>query len=576
MLHTAQVLRRLCPLFVTACLSCFPPLPDAVDSGRPDAGAFDSGADNVDSGEAELDSGFDDAGEDAGLTADSGADSGLPVDAGPLPWYGIIGNGQSLSVGAAGLPVIGTSQPHGALKLFDADGGYRLDGGGVWSLVPLVEPIRPLIPTSAGSEYPKNVMGETPHTALGAQLSSLSLARTGRDFISVQSVVGTSGFPLSLIDKRRGGADAGPRPPYLAALMETRIIKALADDAGHPFSVAALVLTHGESDQDNAQYGAQLVNLWSDSNADLKAITGQSRNIPLVHSQQNTFPYVTGGTTIAASTQAQWRQAVLSPGKIVLVGPKYQYSYGDIVHLDGPGYQRLGEKTAQVIDALVNLDGGWAPLHPTGVSRSGLDVTVHFFVPFPPLEWDEEFPKTHQARHTAWKHGRGFEIARASDGGEVVIDSAAISGSSVVLRLAASAPSQGLVVRYATTPDGTPLLDGGTGTGASGGTVSGRQGALRDSDPFRGAMTKSVTAFATSGSARLVNVGPAADLALFSRRDLVEAGSHLPSNTMVLSKANDAGFFDVSRPWSGPTGNTTVTVRHDHRNYAVQFELAVP
>ena len=93
---------------------------------------------------------------------------------------GVVGTGQSLSIGAQGTPVTLTTQPYHNLKL--ALGGaialpYDPNMASLM-MVPLVEPIRPFA-TSYPSPYPTNIAGETPHTAMANQISALFAAAEG-------------------------------------------------------------------------------------------------------------------------------------------------------------------------------------------------------------------------------------------------------------------------------------------------------------------------------------------------------------------------------------------------------------
>src|SRR5262249_2654940 len=74
-------------------------------------------------------------------------------------WVGVIGTGQSLSVGAAAGTPISTTQPFGNLKLLDSgpDPKYPLDGGGILSLIPLTEPMKPRLAGYSDSQYPNNI-----------------------------------------------------------------------------------------------------------------------------------------------------------------------------------------------------------------------------------------------------------------------------------------------------------------------------------------------------------------------------------------------------------------------------------
>ena len=525
-----------------------------MDAGPPDAGLRDGGV-----------LGGSDSGIDGGM--DAGFDAGAPRE-----WVGIIGTGQSLSVGAGANPAVSTTQAYGGLKLIEtgATTNYPLDGKGTWSTRPMTEPIRAKSNCTFCLEYPDNVNGgETPHTAMSTQLSVLSLARGPREFITAHSVVGTGAMDISNIDKF--GPDGGARrPPYPASLIETRHFKNLAADAGFGFRTGAIVMTHGESDWANGHYLLDLVRLHADYNADLKSITGQTTDIPMFLTQQNNFPAsVDAGLSVSA--ELQWKSAVLYPGKFVVVGPKYQYAHGDFVHLNAPGYRRLGEKYAQVIDAVLNLKQTWKPLYPIATSLSGSKVTVTFHVPFPPLAWNERMPQMHQVEHLAWKDGRAFEVLDST--GELTIVSATIVGNTVELLLSAPPTGTGLTVRHAAQPDGANF--GPSGYIYFGGQGVGRVGNLHDSDPFLGAFQVDIPVKGTAGQNKRLTVLDAGPALFVGKNDLVLA-PNLPTDTLIVTRASDAGSIDLSDVWDGGLSATTVKVRYDHRNYAVQFILPVP
>jgi len=78
----------------------------------------------------------------------------------PFDWVGVIGTGQSLSVGATA-GKISTTQPFTNLKLVDngPDPKYPIDSSGMpqWAAVPLVEPIRTSVPGSAPATATGNI-----------------------------------------------------------------------------------------------------------------------------------------------------------------------------------------------------------------------------------------------------------------------------------------------------------------------------------------------------------------------------------------------------------------------------------
>src|SRR5262245_12614482 len=325
----------------------------------------------------------DDQGEPAGSAAD---DSELVAEPGATPSAvrllfgitGIVGTGQSLSVGAQATAFsAAATQPHfNNLKL--ALNGARVPpfdpNAPALSLVSLVEPIRPLA-TTFPSAYPANLYGETPHAAMAAQVTMLTRQAGAADYVTAHTVVGESGQGMSVINKTAvevvNGATSTGRA-YRATLFEVAAIKRLAAARARTYGIGAIVLTHGETDSGNTGYEAAMVKLWSDYNQDLKAITGQTEPIPMITSQQHSFGFTAGQRTGASvSTLAEWRVGVNNPNNIICAGPKYQYPYAaDNIHLVTRGYELLGEKYGEVYFQRVVLGNAWQPLQPIGVTRA--------------------------------------------------------------------------------------------------------------------------------------------------------------------------------------------------------------
>ena len=209
----------------------------------------------------------------------------------PFDWVGVIGTGQSLSVGATAT-YLTTTQPFHNLKLVDTgrDPKYPIypdAGDPAWAAVPLVEPIRVAVadPDSGGygdGQYPDNIAGETPHSGMANTLTSLWRARGGQgEYITAHTVVGWSGHCLTDIDKEGG------KRAYPASLEEARVYTSLARAAGKTFGYGGIILTHGECDHTDPAYGTGLYQMWNDYNADLKAITGRTRDVVLLVFQES-------------------------------------------------------------------------------------------------------------------------------------------------------------------------------------------------------------------------------------------------------------------------------------------------
>lgn len=481
----------------------------------------------------------------------------------PFDWVGVIGTGQSLAVGGGGTDQqhpISTTASYGNLKLVDSgpDPKYPItmgEGAPQWAAVPLLEPIRRNVPGQGLGytdwQYPNDIQGETPHTAMASTLSSTFKARGGQgDYVSVHSVVGWAGRCLDQINKQGGGR------AFPASLNEAKVWQKLAAAAGKTYGVGAVVLTHGECDASNPAYGSGLYPFWSDYNADIKAITGQTSDVVLLASQQSAS--ATGATGSAVQL---WKASLEHPEQVLCVGPKYQYQYGpDRLHMPATGYIRLGEKYAEVFDLVVNQKRSWKPLQPRKVSRNGAKITIDFDVPNPPLVWDKHLLPPHQQSRTQWAAGKGFEVT-GQNNAPLTIASAAIVGNTVMLTLSADPGETKVTVGYALTQDGA---------GTQAGTVQGLRGLLRDSDPFVGADTEALQIDVVQGST-LIKPAEAGGFLRRTAQDVL-SGTGVPEDTIVQSReSNDQ--LTLATPWSGASGRITASFHHEQANFCVHFSM---
>ena len=421
------------------------------------------------------------AGAGGGSGADGTAGAGDSVFNAPWNWSGVIGTGQSLAVGQYGTPAKATTQPYNNLKLSTGSAAWPLNpNDATFKMVPLTEPIG-RASTSYPSSYPTNIAGETPHTAMGDQITALAMSSAGRDYVNVQGEFGENGQCLTYLLKNAPQSGVNGHA-YQATLIETQAITRLAKAAGKTYGVAALTVTHGECDAGNSNYESQLFGLLQNYDTDIAAITGQMQPLLMIVSQQNST------NNQSASTLAQWKIGVDHPTDVVCSGPKYQYpTYTDGVHLITDGYEMLGEKYGQIYFQRVVLGQPWQPLQPVSADRTGTrQVNVHYHVPVSPLVWDTSL-SVPNANFAAWKNGKGFEV-RANNTA-VTINQIVISGDTVQITVASDLPASGVTVGYAmTSQDGTTKSQ--TNSGGNGWTGTLRWGLLRDSDPFVGSTTK--------------------------------------------------------------------------------------
>jgi hypothetical protein len=81
-----------------------------------------------------------------------------------------------------------------------------------------------------------------------------------------------------------------------------------------------------------------------------------------------------------------------------------------------------------------------------------------------------------------------------------------------------------------------------------------------------------IRARVTNGSPVVAGIATSA-FAQRGVRDLVSAPG-IAGETIVTARTDTA--VTLSRPWTGLTGEASLTFRSDQRNYCVQFEMPVP
>src|SRR5580692_2874742 len=248
----------------------------AGGAGKTGTGGTAGGAGKMGSGGAVGSGGKTGSGGTAGAGTGGAATGGAggTVDAGAVAsphfdWVGVIGTGQSLSVGTT--PASSTTQPYNNLML--SLEGVTVPGTGTnpWDsssssfmMVPLIEPQRAL-ETTYPSPYPGNLYGETPHAAMANEITALvRAASAGADYITTHTIVGESGQGIVALVKETGSTTGTTGRAYAASLFEASAISRLAQAAGKSYGVGVVVLTHGETDCNNDTYGASILQLLSD------------------------------------------------------------------------------------------------------------------------------------------------------------------------------------------------------------------------------------------------------------------------------------------------------------------------
>ncbi|MEO7094742.1 MAG: sialate O-acetylesterase [Polyangiales bacterium] len=430
-------MRRLAFLAAVCALAVACSTSDAPAEPTPDAAADDIGVDTAVRTDA-TDSAVNDVRSD--VLAEAGVDAAVPFDFFAINH--VLCTGQSLSVGAVGAPPLSTKQPYANLMF---EQGVIPGGVGLTKLVPLIETTDETMSSGMANDV----------TKVAREVLFKGLAPPRDDHVLLVSCHGVGGQPYSELKK---GTD-----PFKNGIAQVVAAKAIAAAAKSTYVVRVVTNVHGESDHvaKNASYDKDLLQWQADYETDVKAITGQTTAIPMLHTQMSSFTKY--GQATSPIPQLQLDASRASAGKLVLVGPKYTSIYSsDGVHLTNAGYRLMGESYAKVYRKVVLEKKTWLPLGPKTIKREGVTITVDFDVPSPPLVLDTTLVTD--------PGSYGFEVV--DDLKTVKIASVALAGATSVKLVLATAPTGKVRVRYAFTGV----------AGALGGAKTGARGNLRDSD----------------------------------------------------------------------------------------------
>lgn len=352
---------------------------------------------------------------------------------------GLLSLGQSLVIGSQGLPPISTVTEAANCYLVNPTSGALSE-----------------LKTSAGNQRPDLTMGYR-----------IGQHRPAEKFGA--STHGQSGQPIANLLK---GGSSGQYEKSMVAASASRTVET---SAGGTYAVDPLHLIQGEADQTFGTlfdtYVARALQLYTDYNTDIPALTGQSGPVPLIMSQTATWAYYGNAARIGL---AQLALARTRPNMYV-VGGQYQLPYAEGLHMTAVGYYRLGELHARAHNAVVD-GAGWAPFAPTNVALSDTQIVLTFHVPTGALEFDTSTVPA--------QPNKGFSLG----GTTRTVTSATISGpNTVTLGLSGKITEPGATIgygiAYGTGPGLGNLCDGETANSGYDGTRLANW-ALHFSDPL--------------------------------------------------------------------------------------------
>ena len=341
----------------------------------------------------------------------------------------IISYGQSLSLGNGALNIQTLTQKFDSI-MFNA--GVRAQEGSLGvagnraSFVPLVESV-----TSVTGN------GETPVGNAAATIKRLIEAENTMDFTQqdyqlLGSAPGVGNNTITMLSK--GGTG------YTNLI--TDVTYGLQNSAalGKSYAVPTVFWSQGERDYDPAfatsyeAYLAKFLQLYTDLNTDIKAITGQPDDIKIIGYQA----CYTAPMPVALAQL----QATKDNPNILIAAPIYamEKTAPGNVHLSSRGSALLGAYYGLVHKRAVIDRKPWAPVQPVKVWRQGAIIMARFNVPTRPLVLDTTLLSA--------APNYGFSLVD-NLGADLTISSVSIAGPDTVRIVASAAIPAGAKLRYA-------------------------------------------------------------------------------------------------------------------------------
>jgi len=206
-----------------------------------------------------------------------------------------------------------------------------------------------------------------------------------------------------------------------------------AERLGPSFVVLGVAWYGGEGVTDVAAYAASLIQLATDYDADIRAITGQTQRVKFIINQD-------------CFNDTNWYNAFLgqylasqNSDLIELSGNCYDVPYQDTAHVDEFGTRAIGSRAGRALKHFA-IDGNREPyaLIPRSISVSGAVVTIQYH------RTDIEFDTTTIAAQTKY----GFYAETAGGSAITISDTPTVIGDGRVRFTLASTPAAGDFIGY--------------------------------------------------------------------------------------------------------------------------------
>jgi hypothetical protein len=372
-------------------------------------------------------------------------------------YWGYISGGQSLSEGQGS--TARTLTQLAGNKMF-SQGLHPASGASLTTLVAAVE-----------GTVERGLVASTADVSLHAR--ALAVNNTDANKREIRFILGAVGYGARELKylKKSPTIDGSETTSYTELIAQVTAARNLAAAEGWGYELLAIPWTHGESDDWGSRtspfYYDQLLDHWRNINTDVKAITGQARDVIFIMSQ--TSAWHRSGFPVTPYTAIEIYKLFKDfPDRFVLAGAKYWLPYSDaIAHLTTDGYNQLNGLYAQALVETCLIGKPFKPVYPTKIVRVGTELQVTFNVPVKPLVIDTS--------EVSVVTNYGFEYVNTG-GTAVTISNVRVKpdGVTVLMDLATATAGK---LRYAYT---------GT-SGAAPGASTGVRGNIRDSANYANA-----------------------------------------------------------------------------------------
>ncbi len=254
--------------------------------------------------------------------------------------------------------------------------------------------------------------------------------------------------------------------PYNKFIAEIAHARYEAQRRGWEFFIPAVCWMQGESDiveYPDYDYKEYFRRMYNDLNTDVKAITGQKKDIRIISYQTST---VTKGLKyksncfkgVEGCTPTAQMELIRDDTLIWVSGPTYPYDFvNESLHIDANGQKSIGLLAAKSALGILRKEKRNIGLVPLSFEVDGNDIRIRFNVPYPPLCFD--------TINVQKADNYGFNVIREDD--KDIILTVRIDNNSIIINCMES-------------PKGGKLRYGVNGKFLKGGKTNGSRGNLRD------------------------------------------------------------------------------------------------